>query len=145
MFLGSFKYSVDAKGRVSIPAKMRKFLNPDANDAFVMTRGSARCIVVYPMDNWKELVDSKLNNLNAFDPKDAKFMRLFLMKASEDKLDSQSRLSIPKNLLEHAGITKDVLIIGMNKFIEIWEPDEYESYLMDNDEPYEEIAKEVMQ
>lgn len=144
MFLGSFKYSIDSKGRVAIPARMRKFVNPEANDTFVLTRGTEKCIDVYPMDHWKELVSNKLDNLNAFDPQEAKFLRMFLEEAAEDKFDSQARLTIPKNLIEFAGIQKDVLIKGVNKFIEIWNPDTYEAYLKDNQEPYHEIAKEVM-
>ena len=78
MFIGSFKYSVDSKGRVSIPAKLRKNLTPEANDTFILTRGTAQCIDVYPMDNWKELAANKLNQLNSFDPKEAMFIRMFL-------------------------------------------------------------------
>jgi MraZ protein len=144
MFLGSFNYSIDAKGRISIPARLRKFVSPEANDTFVLTRGSAKCINIYPMDYWKELVSSKLDKLNTFDPKDAKFMRLFLQEASEDKFDSQSRLLVPKNLIEFAEIDKDVLILGMNKYIEVWNPQLYEKYLKEIEEPYENIAKEVM-
>lgn len=144
MFLGSFKYSIDVKGRISIPAKMRKFVNPEANDAFVLTRGTAKCVVIYPMDYWKELVASKLSRLNSFDPKDSKFLRMFLQEAAEDKFDSQSRLTIPKKLIEFASIEKDVLIIGINQFIEVWNPELYEAYLRENEQPYDEIAKEVM-
>jgi len=144
MFLGSFKYSLDSKFRVSIPATMRKFLKPEANDTFVMTRGTTKCIVVYPMDHWKELVASKLNKLNAFDPQDAKFLRMFLQEAAEDKLDSQSRLSIPKSLVEFADIKKEILILGVNQFIEFWNPENYDTYLKENSQPYDEIAKEGM-
>lgn len=115
MFIGSFKYSVDAKGRVSIPAKLRKYVNPEANDTFILTRGTAQCIDVYPMDNWKELAANKLNQLNSFDPKEAMFIRMFLQEAAEDKLDTQSRLIIPKTLMEYAGIEKDIFILGAVK------------------------------
>ena len=69
---------------------------------------------------------------------------MFLQEAAEDKLDSQSRLTIPHKLIEFAGIEKEVLIIGVNKFIEVWNPQSYEAYLKDNEQPYDEIAKEVM-
>ncbi len=144
MFIGSFKYSIDVKGRVSIPAKLRKYVSSDANDTFIMTRGTTECIDVYPLDQWKELVANKLNDLNEFDPKEAMFIRVFLQKAAEDKLDSQSRLSIPKNLIEYAGIKKEVFILGAVKKIELWNPETYEKYLEDNLKSYEEIAKEVM-
>lgn len=144
MFIGSFKYSVDTKGRVSIPAKLRKFVDPKSNDAFVMTRGTTKCIDVYPMNFWEELVQSKLNQLNSFEPKEAMFLRMFLQQAAEDKLDSQARLLIPKNLIDYAEISKDVLILGAIKKIEIWNPQNYEKYLNTSELSYEEIAKQVM-
>jgi MraZ protein len=143
MLLGSFKYSIDSKGRVSIPAKMRKFIDPKANNAFVMTVGTEKCIDVYPMNLWEDVVQN-LDQLNQFDPKDARFMRLFLQYASDDKLDSQFRLLIPKNLLEYADISKEVLILGAHKKIELWNPQDYEDYLKANDLPYLEVAKQVM-
>lgn len=144
MFLGSFNYSIDSKGRVSIPAKLRKFVDPKSNDSFVMTRGTTRCIDVYPMNYWEELVQTKLNQLNSFDPHEATFLRMFLQQAGEDKLDSQARLSIPRNLIDYAGIKKDVLILGANKKIEIWDPNTYQEYINKIDLSYEEIAKQVM-
>lgn len=144
MFLGSFKYSIDSKGRVSIPAKLRKFVDPKSNDAFVMTRGTTKCIDIYPMNFWEELVQNKLNQLNSFEPKEAMFLRMFLQQAAEDKLDSQARLLIPKNLIEYAEISKEVLILGAIKKIEIWNPQNYEEYLKSSQLSYEEIAKQVM-
>jgi len=144
MFLGSFNYTIDAKGRVSIPARLRKFVSPDANDTFVFTRGSLKCINIYPMNYWKELLESKLDKLNSFDPDDTKFLRLFLPSAAEDQFDTQSRLLVPKRLIEFAEIEKDVIILGMNKYIEVWNPKLYEEYLKEIEEPYETIAKEVM-
>jgi len=144
MFLGSYNYAIDAKGRISIPAKLRKFVSPEANNTFVLTRGSSKCINIYPMDYWKELVASKLDKLNTFDPKEAKFMRLFLQEATEDTFDTQSRLLVPKKLIDSAEIEKDVIILGMNKYIEVWSPKLYEDYLKEIEEPYENIAKEVM-
>lgn len=144
MFLGSFKYSIDSKGRVSIPAKMRKFLDPKANDSFVMTRGTVKCIEIYPMNLWEDLVNEKLKNLNNFEPNDARFLRMFLQEAAEDKLDTQARLLIPKNLIDYAQIDKDVLILGAIKRIEIWNPKIYEEYLKSSELSFEEVAKKVM-
>lgn len=144
MFIGSFKYSIDAKGRVSIPAKLRKYMTSEANDTFVMTRGTAKCIDLYPLDQWKELAVEKLNKLNTFNPQEAMFIRMFLQEAAEDALDSQARLLIPKTLIDYAGIQKDVFILGAVKKIEIWNPDTYEAYIKDNLTQYAEIAKEVM-
>jgi MraZ protein len=144
MFVGSFKYSIDAKGRIALPAKLRKYVSPEANDTFILTRDSAKCIDIYPMDIWKALVDEKLRRLNQFDPKEAMFLRLFLQEAAEDTLDSQSRLLIPKSLIEYAEIKNEVFILGSVNKIEVWNPDVYENYAKENAASYEEIAKDVM-
>ena len=143
MFRGQYKYSVDSKGRVSIPAKLRKHLSPDANDTFVMTQGTASCIDVYPLDQWQQF-EERLLKLNPFNPEEARFIRLILQHASEDNLDSQSRILIPQNLIEYAKIEKEVLILGALKKIEIWNPEVYEEYIKTSDSTYEQIAAKVM-
>jgi len=143
LFRGQFTYSVDAKGRVSIPARLRKHVSPEANDTFVMTQGTGKCIDIYPLDQWL-VFEKKLEELNPFDPRKAKFIRMILQHAAEDTLDSQSRILIPQKLLEYAKIEKEVIILGALKKIEVWNPKEFENYLKDSPETYEEIAAQVM-
>ncbi|MCF8260806.1 MAG: division/cell wall cluster transcriptional repressor MraZ [Melioribacteraceae bacterium] len=144
MFIGSYIYSIDQKGRVSIPAKLRKYVKPEANDTFVLTRSSEKCIDIYPYDFWRVLVDEKLAKLNMFDPEQAMFVRMFLQEATEDKMDSQYRLSIPKKLIDHANVEGEVFILGALNKIEIWNPQVYEDYTKKQGKPFEEVAKEVM-
>jgi MraZ protein len=108
-----------------------------------MTQGTATCIDVYPLDQWNQF-EEKLLGLNPFKPNDAKFIRMILQFASEDKLDSQSRILIPQFLLEYAKIEKEVLILGALKKIELWNPKVFEEYLKQTPETYEQIAAEVM-
>ena len=143
MFRGQFSYSVDAKGRVSIPAKLRKHVSVEAKDTFVMTQGTSLCIDVYPLDQWQQF-EQKLLDLNPFKPNEAKFIRMILQHATEDTLDSQSRILVPQGLLQYAKIEKDVLILGTLKKIELWNPEVYLDYLKQTSETYEQIAAEVM-
>ncbi len=145
MFIGSFKYSVDTKGRISIPSIFKKYVNEAANETFVMTRGIVRCIDVYPQDFWKEEVLARVNQLDDFNEEEAAFKRMLFELAAEYKLDSQSRLFVPKNLLEFAGIEREVFILGQNKKIEIWNPEVYDSHKKENVKPFAEIAKSIMQ
>lgn len=144
MFLGTFNYSIDAKGRVSIPAKFRKYINLEANNNFIMTRGIVQCIDVYPQEYWQEEVHSRISQLDDFDLEESNFKRRLLELAAEDHLDSQYRLLVPKNLIEFAGITKDVIILGQNKKIEIWDPKVYEEHKSQDTTPFSQIAKQVM-
>jgi len=143
MFRGQFKYSVDSKGRISIPAKLRRHVAPDANETFVMTKGTATCIDIYPLDQWQH-IEEKLLKLNPFNPDDAKFIRMISQFASEDSMDSQARILIPQPLIEYAKIEKEVLILGALKKIEVWNPKIYEEYINQTGESYEQIAAKVM-
>ena len=143
MFRGQFTHSIDSKGRISIPAKLRKHVSSDANDAFVMTKGTSTCIDIYPMDEWQQM-EQKLLKLNPFNPDDAKFIRMFSQYASEDTMDSQARILIPQPLIEYAKIDKEVLILGALKKIEVWNPKVYEDYINQSTDTYEEIAAKVM-
>ncbi len=143
MFKGQFSYSIDSKGRISIPAKLRKHVTAEANDTFVMTQGTAACVDIYPQDQWQQF-EEKLLKLNPFNPMEAKFIRMIMQHASDDTLDAQSRILIPQNLIEYAKIEKEVLILGALKKIEVWNPKVYEEYLKQSDETYESIAAKVM-
>jgi MraZ protein len=142
-FMGMYDYSVDNKGRVNVPLKMRKSLNPESNDTFVVTRGFEKCIAVYPLNEWN-MIENRINNLNSFKEKDRLFQRTFLMWACHQELDSQSRISLPKNLLEYAEIKSEVKIIGVGERIEIWNPQVFSTYFDSQTEGYEQIAEQVM-
>ena len=142
-FQGQEIYSIDSKGRVSIPARMRKMLSSEANETFVVTRGTDDCIVAYPFDEWKKYQE-KLQSLNQFDEKNRFFLRVLLMWSDEVSLDNQQRITIPKKLLEFANIDKKVLIMGMVDKIEFWNPDSFEEKIKGFGESYEDVAKFVM-
>jgi MraZ protein len=143
MFNGTYLHTVDAKGRINIPARLRKNLAPEANDSFMMTRGTAACIDLYPLNAWAK-VEEDLNNLNLYNPQQARFVRLTLQYAVDDKMDSQSRILIPQVLLDYAKIEKDVLILGVLRKIEIWNPKIFEEYKDAGEDTYEQIAEKVM-
>lgn len=143
MFRGHFTYSIDNKGRISIPAKLRRHVSPEANDTFIMTRGTATCIDVYPLDEWQKF-EERLLKLDSFKPDEAKFIRMISQYASDDTFDSQSRILIPQSLIKFAQIEKEVLILGALQKIEVWNPTLYEEYINQSDETYEQIAAKVM-
>jgi MraZ protein len=137
-------YSVDDKGRVSLPAKLRKYVSPEAGDTFVVTRGFEKCLFVYPIDEWNKL-ESNLRNLSSYDPQHRRFIRAILELAQESQIDSQARISIPPELREYASIQNEVRIIGTLDKIELWNPKIYEEYKNSQPESYESIAAAVMQ
>lgn len=113
MFLGEFKYALDTKGRIFIPAKFREALG----EKFVVTRGIDRCLSVYPSDEWERYTEK----INALPPAQARKIRRFVYAgASEGESDSHGRTVIPQSLREYAGIDGDVYITGAGSYIEIW-------------------------
>ena len=143
-FKGSYAYSVDSKGRINIPAKLRKYVSPEANDTFVITRGYEKCLSVYPLDEWNKLEEA-IRQLSSTNPKHRFFARTLLESATESQLDAQSRITIPKELLQFAAIENEVLILGVLERIEVWNPKEYKNYRSGQDESYENVAQTVLQ
>lgn len=146
-FKGQAEYSVDDKGRVALPAKMRRDLSPDAKETFVATRGLEQCVSLYPLDVWEQ-VEAKIQGLNSFQSETRAFTRNLLMWAEEITLDGQSRISLPKSLIEFADLQmgggSKALFIGALDHIEIWNPEVFDAYLNQQPDNYETIAERVM-
>jgi len=142
-FKGQAAYSVDAKGRVAIPAKMRNALTPEAQGTFTLTKGFEKCIYAYPQDGWK-VKEDEYSQLNVNNRKARHRVRMILMWAEEVSLDGQGRISLPRSLADYAGIGDRALIIGAMDRIEIWDPEAFEAYLQEQTMDQESLAEEVM-
>lgn len=143
-FKGSYNYSVDSKGRINLPAKLRKYVSSEANDTFVITRGFEKCLSVYPLDEWNSLEQS-IRRLSPSNPQHRYFTRTLLQYATESQLDGQSRIAVPKELLQFAGIQDQVLILGVLERIELWNPGDHDEYLKTQAESYENVAQKVFE
>ncbi len=143
-FKGSYRYSIDSKGRINLPAKLRKYMSPEANDLFVATRGYDNCIFIYPQDEWTKLEQS-IRHLSSTNPKQRFFTRTLCQYATELALDGQSRLSLPRELLQIAGLENEALIVGVLERIEIWNPKKFEEYQKGQPESYETVAQTVFE
>jgi MraZ protein len=143
-FKGSYIHSVDNKGRVNLPAKLRKYISPEANDTFILTRGFDQCIFAYPLDEWHSY-EQAIRSLRSSSADSRFVMRHLLQYASEVQLDGQSRIMLPHNLLQFAEIVNEVLILGVLERIEIWNPVIYENYIKQQKATYEEVAEKVFQ
>lgn len=141
-FIGSYSYTVDAKGRINIPSRMKKNISPNANEMFIVTRGYEECLFLYPYDEWQKVEDS-IRNLISADPQHRFIARTLLEWATESTLDKQSRIVIPKELLQFAKIQNEVKIIGVLDRIEVWDPKLYEEYKQKQKQSYEDVAAQV--
>ncbi len=124
---------------------MRKALSPSNDRTFVATRGADRCIVIYPLEVWNA-IESKLINLSKGRALHRQFTRNFIRHAEAVRYDSQGRIALPANLIDYAGIDKNIEIVGMIDRIEIWDPEqlnEIETQFIDHQEELESIANEI--
>lgn len=117
MFMGQYRYSLDNKGRIVIPLDFRRQMGT----SIVVNKGFEKCIIVYTVDTWEEFVGT-IGSLNDFSEKNRQYKRLVMSSAFSKEIDYQGRVMLDKSLIEHAKITKDVIIIGSDKVIEIWDP-----------------------
>lgn len=140
-FKGQAEYSVDSKGRVAIPARMRNVLNPDANNSFTITRGFEQCILLFPLDEWAKR-EAEIARLNTYRSEARSFVRTIMRWADEVTLDGQGRIVVPKNLISFAGLKDAVLIIGVLDRIEIWNPDVFAAQA-EQEAEYSEVAERI--
>ncbi len=143
-FKGEYEHSVDAKGRVAFPAKLRKSLNPDAQENFTLLRGLEPCLYLYPKNEW-EFVEEKLSSINSFSRQGRTVKRNFLRYAEDLTLDKQNRIPLPSHLKEWAGIEETAIFIGSGERIEIWSPEQLaEEDASLSHESYQELFEQVM-
>lgn len=143
-FKGTYEHSLDEKGRVAFPSKLRKSLNPEALERFTLLRGLEPCLYLYPQDEW-EIVEDKLGQINSFTREGRTVKRNFLRFAEDLTLDKQNRLALPSQHMEWASITQKVVFIGSGERIEIWSPeklDEFDNNLSFDD--YQSLFERVM-
>ena len=115
MFMGEYNHTIDAKGRLIIPAKFRETLGEE----FILTKGLDGCLSIYPMDEW-ESFEEKLKALPLTDKNARAFLRFFVAGATSCELDRQGRILIPSTLREFAGLEKEVVLTGNLTRIEVW-------------------------
>jgi MraZ protein len=142
-FKGEFRYTIDEKGRINIPAKFRKLLAPGANETFVITQGPEKCLDVYPLDEWEKTVESRLRALSPNKRAHRFYMRTVMSKASEAQYDVQGRIGLPANLTEYAGIRKDVVIVGVLDKIEVWAAEQYDAYYQNAGMTLEDVMESL--
>ena len=143
-FIGEYEATVDAKGRFLLPAAFKKQLPANGVDFFVLNRGFEKCLSLYTADTWTPLF-TKLSKLNDFNPKVRQFQRYFLNGATQVEPDTAGRILLPKNLVEYAGISKDIVLVSAIDKIEIWDKTKYKEFFDTfSPEAFSDLAAEVM-
>jgi MraZ protein len=142
--VGTYECKVDAKGRVLLPAPLKKQLAPSLQNGFVLKRSVFQpCLELYPMAEW-DLMMSKINKLNRFVKKNNDFIRRFTAGVKMVEIDALGRLLVPKDLVSFAKISKEIVFSSAVNIIEIWDKDLYEKSINGEDVDFADLAEEVM-
>ena len=138
MLIGEFEHSLDAKGRLIMPAKLREAIG----DKFVVTKGLDGCLFAFSIEEWSNF-EEKLKSLPLSNRNSREFTRFFLSGATECEIDKQGRFLIPTNLRETASLQKEVVIIGVGTRIEIWDKAKWIEHNSEENLSIEEIEKNM--
>ncbi|MBQ6072514.1 MAG: protein mraZ [Bacteroidales bacterium] len=144
-FIGCYKAKVDDKGRLIFPAAFKSIMGEGANLRFVVKKSLfAECLEMYSFDQWEQDSEAVRSRLNFFNPEHATFWREYMRGTADVEPDSKlGRITIPKALLDKAGITKEVVFAGNNHMIEIWDKEKYEAREMDSGE-FVALAEKIL-
>lgn len=142
--VGTYECKVDAKGRLLLPAPLKKQLSASLPDGFVLKRSVFQpCLELYPMEEWNVMMQ-KINKLNRFVKKNNDFIRRFTAGVKIVEIDNLGRLLIPKDLTVFGSISKDVVLSSAVNIVEIWDKDLYEKSLDNSEIDFADLAEDVM-
>ena len=145
MFRGQFIHSIDAKGRVSLPARFRDVVCADGDARFVLTPAVFDpCLHLYPMRDW-EAFERKVSELPSLDPNIVRFRRMYVSAAIECELDKAGRVLVPPHLRDKAELGKDCLWAGMGRILELWSKERWDASLSMTEEQAAAFKQAVME
>jgi MraZ protein len=140
MLTGEYRYSLDDKNRLMIPARIRAEIS---GNSVVLTRGVENCLWLFTHEEWKKVVQSLIGSTSLFQEKARLMQRRIIAPAQETEIDRSGRIIIPTTLKEFAELKKECIILGIQSYIEIWEEQSYLAYLQANENRFKEAAEEI--
>lgn len=139
MFLGTHTPRLDDKGRLALPARFR----PELEGGLVICKGQDRCLFVFSVTEFSRFTDA-LRSAPVTDRRVRDYGRVLFASASHETPDSQGRITVPAQLRQYAGLSKDCVVIGANSRIEVWDAEAWQTYLAGTEQAFADIAEEVL-
>jgi len=138
LLTGEYNNTIDEKGRVSFPTKLRASIN---QNVLMVTKGSERCLWLFTLEEWESFQTKLMSNASMMRQKDMQIVRHFIAPAQEVEFDKNGRLSIPQSLREYAGLSKDCTVLGIAKYVELWDASIYKEFNQASEESFREAAE----
>ena len=137
---GEYWNTLDEKGRISIPSRIRNEI--DGID-MILTRGIDKCVWLVPLEEWKKISENLMTKVSVFNSKTRAMRRRMIAPTVECEIDKAGRINIPQSLRDYADLKKEVVILGIETYIEIWDAEEYNRYLENSEGEFLEAAEEL--
>ncbi len=140
MLIGEFKNTLDEKGRILFPVKLRSVLE---EKELMVTQGLDHCLMLFTLNEWAALSQKILGSASLFNDQKRLVLRRFIAPAQKIEFDKSGRLSIPQSLREYAGLKGECTILGINKYMELWDTESYNEYLEKTESSYLQAAESM--
>ncbi len=140
LLTGEYRNTLDEKGRILFPSRLRSDVK---TNVLVVTQALDNCLWLFTPDEWEKLSSKIMESASPFNPKNRLVLRRLIAPAQEIEFDKSGRLSIPSSLREYASLEKECVLLGINKYIELWDATKYKQYLADSENSYLEAAEEL--
>ena len=139
---GEYEVKIDERGRIKLPSKLLEALGNKRQYDFVVNRGFEKHLILYTKEVWEERT-KEINQLNIYDRRQREALRYFYRGATEVSNDSADRILIPSNLVQYAGIEKDVVLFAYQHIVEIWSKDQYDAMLANEPADFSSLIEDV--
>lgn len=142
LITGEYRNTLDEKGRILFPSRLRSELK---ETHLIITQALDGCLWLFTPDEWRGFSSKLMESASPFNSNSRSVLRRLVAPAQEIEFDKSGRLSIPQSLREYAGLEKDCVILGINKFIELWDAEKYKAYLDKTQDSFDEATEELSQ
>ena len=140
MITGEYRASLDEKGRILIPSKIRSEID---GAGLVVTRGVDPCLWLFPTEEWKRIAGNLMDSTSLFQSRARMLQRRIIAPAQDTEFDRTGRINIPSSLREYAGLSKECIVLGIESYLEIWDEVAYRAYWEENEAEFQEAAEEL--
>ena len=138
LLIGEYRNTLDEKGRILFPAKLRGILQ---KNELIVTKGLDHCLMLFTSEEWASLSDKIMKKSSPFNDQTNKVIRRFIAPAQQLEFDRSGRLSIPQSLREYASLSGETVILDLNRYMELWDSKCYGEYLASTEPDFKQAAE----
>ena len=142
-FTGEHECKLDAKGRLVLPSRLKSVLPEASKKSIIVRKGFESNLIIYPITEFQNIY-TRINSLNEFSSEQRKLKRNLFSGISQVDFDSNGRFLIPKNMISHCEIERDVILIGIGNIIELWDPKKYKNNLIKDSKEFSTLAQKYL-